>query len=185
VYPLSSMTPEHVTAIGRWTTEAGLSGASEQELLHGFCERLREAGLPIARVLVGIDTLHPLYEGRIFRWYRDRPDLSQVSEYGRTADDAEAEERWQRSPFFHLMKSGDSLLRRNMARGDPADFLVLEELRAEGVTDYLALIHRFAADGIIGEMDSVYSSWASDAPEGFSDAEAAALIRWCPRWRSA
>jgi adenylate cyclase len=165
---------------GNWVVGAGLAGMSEQDLLHGFCERVREAGIPIARVLVGIDTLHPLYEGRIFRWYRDRPDLSQVSEYGRTADDADAEERWQRSPFYHLMKSGDSLLRRNMVRGDPADFVVLEELRAEGITDYMAMIHRFAADGVIGEMDSVYSSWASIAPEGFADDEAAALITLVP-----
>ena len=165
---------------GTWAVEAGLAGTSEQDLLHGFCERAREAGLPIARVLVGIDTLHPLYEGRIFRWYRDRPDLSQVSEYGRTADDAEAEERWQRSPFYHLTRSGESLLRRNLVRGDPADFLVLEELRAEGVTDYMAMVHRFAADGVIGEMDSVYSSWSSDAPEGFDDDQAAALCALVP-----
>ena len=37
------------------------------------------------------------------------------------------------------------------------------------MTDYLALIHRFAADGVIGEMDCVYSSWATDAPDGFGD----------------
>ena len=37
------------------------------------------------------------------------------------------------------------------------------------MTDYLALVHRFAAEGVIGEMDCVYSSWATDAPEGFSD----------------
>ncbi|MDF2764081.1 MAG: adenylate cyclase, partial [Rhodospirillales bacterium] len=114
------------TDAGTWVVEAGLAGTSEQELLHGFCERVREAGIPIARVLVGIDTLHPLYEGRIFRWYRDRPELNQPSEYGRTSEDADAEERWQRSPFYHLMQSGKSLLRRNMVRGDPADFLVLE-----------------------------------------------------------
>jgi adenylate cyclase len=163
-----------------WVVEAGLAGTSEQELLHGFCERLYAAGIPIARVLVGIDTLHPLYEGRIFRWYRDRPELNQPSEYGRTSEDADAEERWQRSPFYHLMQSGKSLLRRNMVCGDPADFLVLEELRAEGITDYMAMIHRFAAEGVIGEMDSVYSSWSADAPEGFGDDEAAALCALVP-----
>ena len=173
------MTPKAKDA-GTWVVEAGLAGTSEQELLRGFCERLRDGGMPIARVLVGIDTLHPLYEGRIFRWYRDRPELNQPSEYGRTSEDADAEERWQRSPFYHLMNSGDSLLRRNMVRGDPADFLVLEELRAEGITDYMAIIHRFAADGVIGEMDSVYSSWSSDAPEGFAEDQVAALCALVP-----
>jgi adenylate cyclase len=175
------MTPQRTAKdAGTWVVEAGLAGMSEQELLRGFCERLHAAGIPIARVLVGIDTLHPLYEGRIFRWYRDRPELNQPSEYGRTSEDADAEERWQRSPFYHLMQSGTSLLRRNMVRGDPADFLVLEELRAEGITDYMAMVHRFAADGVIGGMDSVYSSWGSDTPEGFGEEEAAALCALVP-----
>ena len=46
-------------------------------------------------------------------------------------------------------------------RGEASDFSVLEDARAEGQTDYLALIHRFAADGAIGEMDCVYSSWTT------------------------
>jgi len=50
-----------------------------------------------------------------------------------------------------------------------ADFPVLSELRAQGYTDYLACAHRFAGDGVIGEMDCVYSSWASDAPDRFSE----------------
>jgi adenylate cyclase len=49
-----------------------------------------------------------------------------------------------------------------------------------GMTDYLALVHRFAAEGVIGDMDCVYSAWASNAPDGFGDSAIAALRRLAP-----
>src|SRR5437867_9388740 len=147
--------------ISAWVIEAGLAGIPETDLLRGFCERAVASGLQIARAMVGIDTLHPIHEGRIFRWYRDRNDVSHVSEYGRTGATSDTADAWRRSPYYRLIETGGSLLRRNLARGDPADFVVLEELRAEGITDYMAMIHRFAAGGVIGEMDCVYSSWSS------------------------
>jgi adenylate cyclase len=167
--------------IGAWVTTAGLAGTAEQELLRGFCARVTAAGLPLARAMIVIDTLHPIYEGRVFRWKRDEaPEASSVIEYGRLAEDAEAEARWRRSTFHHLLETGGSRLRRNLARGDPADFAPIEELRAEGQVDYLALIHRFAGDGVIGEMDCVYSSWTTDAPAGFTEAQIGALERLVP-----
>src|SRR5437870_6846796 len=48
------------------------------------------------------------------------------------------------------------------------------------MTDYLALINRFAAHGVIGEMDCVYSSWATDHPRGFEDSQVEALIGLMP-----
>jgi adenylate cyclase len=166
--------------ISAWIIEAGLAGLPEPDLLRGFCERAVAIGLPLTRATVGIDTLHPIHEGRIFRWHRHRTDLSPISEYGRTGAQSDTEEVWRRSPFYRLIETGGSLLRRNMARGDPVDFVVLEELRAEGITDYMAIINRFAAGGVIGEMDCVYSSWSSDAPSGFSGEEASSLVELVP-----
>jgi adenylate cyclase len=167
--------------IGAWVTTAGLAGATELDLLHGFCERAAAAGLPLARALVLIDTLHPIHEGRVFRWSRaPAPDERTVIEYGRTSEGGEAAERWRSSPFYHLLETGGSALRRHLARGDPADFASIDELRSQGQTDYLALIHRFAADGVIGEMDCVYSSWTTDAPSGFADGQVEALTGLVP-----
>jgi adenylate cyclase len=169
------------TEIGAWVTSAGLAGVPESDLLSGFCGRLAASGLPLARAIVIVDTLHPVYEGRVFRWRRDpAPDESAVVEYGRTGEDQEAEARWRRSTFYHLLETGGSALRRNLARGDPADFPMIAELQAAGQTDYLALIHRFAGDGIIGEMDCIYSSWTSDAPDGLGDQQVAALKQLVP-----
>jgi adenylate cyclase len=172
---------ERMTAgIVAWVTEAGLAGTSEPDLLRGFCERMAAAGVPLARAIVVIDTLHPVYEGRAFHWRRDPTDERLVFEYGRTTDNPEIAEGWRRSPFYHLLETGGSLFRRNIARGDPVDFPRIEEARSRGETDYVALVHRFAADGVIGEMDCVYSAWASDAPDGFPDPHVEALTRLAP-----
>src|SRR5215213_4027356 len=169
------------TEIGAWVTAAGLAGAAEPELLRGFCERAAAAGLPLARTLVLVDTLHPVHEGRVFRWRSDpAPDERTVVEYGRTSEGGETAESWRRSPFYHLLETGGLALRCRLARGDPADFSILEELRSQGQTDYLALVHRFAADRAIGEMDCICSSWSTDAPSGFADGQAEALARLVP-----
>src|ERR1700749_754916 len=92
--------------ISAWVTEAGLIGRSESELMAGFCRRIAEAGVPLARALVVLDTLHPIYEGRAFRWRADLPETAEVSEYGRT-NEGELAEMWRRSAFYHLLQSGD------------------------------------------------------------------------------
>jgi adenylate cyclase len=159
-----------------WLTEAGLSGQNETATLTGFCERLLAAGLPLARATVLADTLHPIYDGRAFRWNRDKEETA-LTEYGRSEEDAG---RWQRSPFFPLEESGEPSLRRKLKPETDNEFPILAELRAAGMTDYIALAHRFAAEGIIGDMDCVYSSWTTDARGGFSDADLADLRRLVP-----
>jgi adenylate cyclase len=168
-----------INALSSWVTEAGLIGRSESELMAGFCRRVTDAGVPLARALVILDTLHPIYEGRAFLWRADRPETAEVREYGRT-NEGEAAENWRRSVFFHLLQSGEKMLRRCLVAGDTVDFLSFKEARDEGMTDYLALIHRFAAEGVIGEMDCVYSSWATDVTRGFDDADVLAIERLTP-----
>jgi adenylate cyclase len=71
-------------------------------------------------------------------------------------------------------------LRRRLVEDGEPEFPVFADLRAELQTDYLACAHRFAGEGIIGEMDCVYTSWTTDAPSGFSDDEEEALCRLVP-----
>ncbi|HEY7553290.1 MAG TPA: adenylate/guanylate cyclase domain-containing protein [Candidatus Binatia bacterium] len=159
-----------------WITDAGLAGQSETAMLGGFCERVVACGLPLARANVIIDTLHPVYEGRAFTWKRHLRETA-LSEYGRSPEHLD---RWEHSPFYRLEISGESLLRRRLTAATEFEFPIFSELRADGITDYIAVANRFATEGIIGEMDCVYSSWATDAPQGFGDADVAALSRLMP-----
>jgi len=79
-----------------------------------------------------------------------------------------------------MLQTGDSLLRRRLDGATTDEFTMLPELRAAGMTDYVAIISRFAADGVIGEMDAVYTSWTTGAPDGFGDVDVAALQRLAP-----
>ena len=100
--------------LSAWLTEAGLAGTSEVEIVSGFCDRCVAAGLPIARALMFVDTLHPVYEGRLLRWGYGPTELP-LLEYGRTSVDAlaasgaqfldvGAAQRWRESPHYKIFK---------------------------------------------------------------------------------
>ena len=155
-----------------WIAAAGLSGRRELELLEGFCEQASAAGLPLGRAVIGVDTLHPVLEGRVFEWRRDAAGPTE-SAYGRL-DPEHSEDKWLQSPFHHLYETGRTTFRCRLGNAQ-LEFSVLEELRQRGMTDYVAMVNRFGADGAIGLMDCTYSSWATDHAGGFSDADLGAL----------
>lgn len=127
-----------------------------------------------------MDTLHPVHEGRIFFWRNDGgEDAGPVRDYG-PSNQGDLAESWKRSPFFHLLETGGEELRRRIGFGDPADYKIIEEMRDAGHTDYILFVHRFAAEGTIGEMDCFYSAWSTKHPDGFSDANIEALRRLAP-----
>ncbi|MEK9967447.1 MAG: hypothetical protein VW582_13945 [Rhodospirillaceae bacterium] len=77
---------------------------------------------------------------------------------------SQSSESFQRSPV-RVVFEGAPGLRRRLADPDcPRDFPILEELEAEGVTDYVILPIPFS-DG-----QTYACSWATKAPGGFTDA---------------
>ena len=179
-----------IEALNAWLTKTGLRGEPETALVSGFCERALAAGLPLSRALLFIDTLHPVYEGRVVRWGQD-PSQPVVEDYGRTglpegvsdphlSVGGEQVARWRASPFFRMLQTGENLVRRRVTAESEAEFPVLRDYRAAGMTEYVAIINRFAPERIIGEMDCVYSSWVTARADGFADAHIAALTRVVP-----
>jgi adenylate cyclase len=167
-----------IPEIAAWIAKAGLVGRTDVDVVDGFCARAVALGLPLARALLLIDTLHPVYEGRAFRWERGEAKASLV-DYGSSTEGAGAE-RWRASPFYRLVSSGETLLRRRVNADSVVEFPGLADALAAGVTDYVAIVNPFTADGAIGEMDCFYSSWMTDRASGFSDGEIAALARLMP-----
>jgi adenylate cyclase len=178
-----------LSELPRWLTDAGLAGAPETDIFTGFCDRCVAVGIPLGRAHLFIDTLHPVHEGLMFRW--GYPDQSPIYEYGRTSVegldatgavslDEQATGVWRRSPFHGMLQTGASLLRRRLASDTKDEFSLLPEWHAAGVTDYVAILTRFAAEGVIGEMDAVYSSWGTKAAAGFDGGQIAALEHLAP-----
>jgi adenylate cyclase len=184
------MNEKLLTDLSAWLTQAGLAGTPETDIVSVFCERCVAAGIPLVRALMFVDTLHPVHEGRLFRWGYG-PTESPLLEYGRTSPEAlaasgsepqdmEQAQRWRNSPHYKMVQTGDSLLRRRLNNATKDEFPVLSDLLAAGLTDYVAIISRFAPEGVIGEMDGVYSSWATRVPAGFSDSQIATLKQVVP-----
>jgi len=176
--------------LSAWLTQAGLAGAPETDIFSAFCDRCVAAGIPLGRAHMAIDTLHPVHEGRLFRWGYG-PNESPMHEYGRTSLerldasgsvslDVQAAEVWRRSPFNNLLQTSASLLRRRLNTDTKDEFSMLPDWFAAGMTDYVAIITRFAAEGVIGEMDAVYSSWGTRAPHGFNNGQIATLEHIVP-----
>jgi adenylate cyclase len=167
-----------LTQLSTWLNQMSLAGMAEGELVGGYCERLERLGVPLTRGTVLIDTLHPIHEGRAFRWAAGDTQAEEI-EYGRTREGAAAE-AWRRSPLYYMIEKNQSRLRRRLLEppdDDAPDFSAFETLRQEGTTDYLALVQRFATGGIIGDMDAVYSVWTSASPAGFDDGDISMLER--------
>ncbi|MGE5145905.1 MAG: adenylate/guanylate cyclase domain-containing protein [Candidatus Eiseniibacteriota bacterium] len=171
------MDEKQFAALAGWLAEAGLSGLTETALVAGFCERLVAAGIGLARGTVIVDTLHPVYEGRAINWRRSGE--IRMTEYG-SSETGPAAESWRRSPLNHLYSSPDSMMRRRITAESGAEFPVFADFAKEGMTDYVALVSRIDAEGVIGNMDCIYSSFLSDAPGGFGDEQVALIERLAP-----
>src|SRR5271154_336670 len=104
-----------------WLTSQGLTGTPENDLVRGFCERCRAAGLDLSRGLVFIDTLHPIFEGRGFRWNDQATNESDHFDYG-PSNEGDAAQVWRRSVFFHMLEQGHDEMNIDLAAEPSKDF---------------------------------------------------------------
>jgi len=157
-----------------WLVSQGLNGLPENDLIRGFCERCRAAGLDLSRGLVFIDTLHPIFEGRGFRWNDTDTNESDSFEYGPTSA-GDAAQNWRRSSFYHMLEHGHEELRIDLSDCASLDFSMISELAEKGHRHFVAFVHRFGEAGTIGQMDCVYSYWLTRRREGFDEDALSAL----------
>jgi len=157
-----------------WLVAQGLTGLPENDLIRGFCERCQAGGLPLSRGLVFIDTLHPIYEGRGFRWNDVPTNEGDTFEYRSTAE-GDAAKNWRRSAFHHMLESGDDELIIDLADSASLDFSMIGELAEKGHRHFIAFVHRFGEAGTLGQMDCFYSYWTTRRGKSFTKPELEAL----------
>ncbi len=174
------MTDTELHRVANWIIGRSLDGASETVLLQGFCEQCRTVGVDLSRAMLLVDTLHPVYEGRAFRWRNDGVEETAVIEYGPTGGTGIATENWERSPFYRLLTTGAEQLRVRLTPGTALEFKNVDTLRSEGETDYVLFAQQFASEGRIGELDCVYAQWTTRRSSGFTDDEVLFLKKLMP-----
>jgi adenylate cyclase len=157
------MTGSDLQKVTHWLIDGARSAPSPPRMMAETCERLVQAGLPLWRVGVFVRTLHPDIFGRNFVW---RPGAEVV--VGTVDFDIRNTPEYRNSPLAIVFAEGQEVRCR---LDDPASERVpfFDDMRAEGVTDYIALPLLFM-DGAINA-----SSWTTKRPGGFSDDELAAL----------
>jgi adenylate cyclase len=166
------MDEKAANALIDWLVDSSLNGASEGDLLRGLCDRLVDAGLPLTRAMSGSGLLHPTIDSRGYIWKRGAG--TEREEYSRESTG----EGWVKSPFYRLWAGNEKSLRRRLDdEYQIGEFELLDRLKIEGATDYLATINRHTDPSVNGKMGDFVSSWAIDRPGGFADAELAQMDR--------
>src|SRR5882672_5147332 len=139
-----------------WLIDGARSAADPTRMMAETCEGLVAAGLPLWRVGVFVRTLHPDIYGRSFIW-RQGAEV----EVGTVDFNILQAPEFQVSPLAIVFRQGIEV-RARISDPDSQRFPIIEDMRAEGVTDYIALPLLFT-DGSIQA-----SSWTTKQPGGFT-----------------
>jgi adenylate cyclase len=147
-----------------WLIGGARSTPNPARVIAETCERLVKAGLPLWRVGIFVRTLHPDIFGRNFIW---KPDAE--VELGTVDFGIQDTPGFHTSPLSLVFREGVEIRGRTDDPAAAARFPIVEEMRAEGVTEYVALPLRFT-DGSVNA-----SSWTTKQPGGFTDEQLNAL----------
>ena len=151
-------------AVARWLVEGAPPATQPGEVLAQFCERLVAAGIPLWRTAIFVRTLHPAVMGRRLMWQPDTGVKMSEAGFERLEDDD-----YLASPVTHVYGTRRALRRRLADADCPADFPILAEFRAEGITDYLVTPLFFTN----GELQ--VATWTTREAGGFTEAQLAGI----------
>lgn len=146
-----------------WLIDGAGSAPTPVALMKETCERLLAAGVPLWRAGAFVQTLHPDVFGRSFIWR----DGAEVVVNTASFDLPESPE-FTRNPLAILYASGHEV-RYRLDDPESKRFPFFDDMRAEGVTDYIAIPLRFT-DGSVHA-----TSWSTRHPDGFTDGHLDAL----------
>jgi adenylate cyclase len=152
-----------VSDVREWLIDGGRSSPVPGDMIDALCKRLSGAGVPLFRVAFYIRTLHPDIFGRNFIWKRDEPIQIGTADYS-ILDTPQ----FHASPISIVAREGREI-RARISDPDSARWPIVEDLRAEGVTDYIAMPIRF----IDGSAHT--TSWTTKQAGGFTDEQLDAL----------
>jgi adenylate cyclase len=159
------MNASELQNIIEWLIDGARSASSPTQMMAEICERLLQSGLPLWRVGVFVRTLHPDIFGRNFIW-RQGAEVTT----GTAGFDLLDSPGFINSPLAIVFGERREV-RCRLDDPESKRFPFLDEMREEGVTDYVALPLLF----IDGSTHA--SSWTTKRPGGFSDDELVTLRR--------
>jgi adenylate cyclase len=139
--------------------EAGFIPTPEA-LTAALGEKLREQGVHVTRISVMIWSLHPLIAGKNYVWDLDAEEVSTFAPSYEIHDHP----AFVNSPLRHVSDGLGGVRQRLGTDYAENSFPIMEDLRAQGATDYVAMPLPFS-DGRMNVL-----SVTGDHPNGFSTA---------------
>jgi adenylate cyclase len=154
----------------QWLWQQGWTIGSLPDLARGLGHAINQTAIPLMRLRITMRTLHPQLAGLSYSWLRDGdtveefwPPLSILQE-----------ETFLKSPYALLYQGAGAVRRRLDIPRATLDFPILEELQAQGATDYVALPLVFT-DGRINAM-----TIATDRSGGFTTPQLQTVAEMMP-----
>ncbi|HEX9468171.1 MAG TPA: adenylate/guanylate cyclase domain-containing protein, partial [Bradyrhizobium sp.] len=162
------MNAQELKSISDWLIDGARSAGGSPQMMAEICERLVSAGLPLWRVGVFVRTLHPDLLGLNFIW---RPGAEVVTG---SADHSFVDSPDYKNSPLAIVFGEVREVRYRLDDPETKRFPFFDDMRAEGVTDYIAL-PLLTTSGYTHA-----SSWTTRHPGGFSDEQLNALRSLIP-----
>ena len=152
-----------------WLLTQGRGLVSSNEFLEAFALCLRKSGIEVTRVTTGVPILHPQIYSFSGRWQLGRGTSERL--FRADIDDFRSLEN---SPIKIVYGGGGPVRCRPMAPATHPEFPIVEDLRQDGITDYVAYKVPFA-DGSHKAL-----TVATTRRTGFTDSEIALFDAMIP-----
>jgi class 3 adenylate cyclase/uncharacterized protein (DUF427 family) len=138
---------EYTNPLLAWLISEAPELPSAKALTQAFADQLLAAGVPLWRMNIIIRTLHPQLMALSYRWWRKNDAVEEVF----IPYEALHHPRFLHSPLVPIFEGAGGIRRRLDIPNPALDFPILEELHAEGGTDYVAMPMTFS-DGQINTV---------------------------------
>jgi class 3 adenylate cyclase/uncharacterized protein (DUF427 family) len=143
-----------------WLMRGAASETTPQAFMAALGGKMAESGIAIKRMSAMIWSLHPMIAGRHYIWNRGVEEITTYT----PSYDLHERPAYTNSPLFHVSQGRGGVRQKLDVPGFDSKYPIIEELRAEGATDYVAMPLVFSS----GQINVL--TLTSDHPKGFTTA---------------
>ncbi|WP_422048258.1 DUF427 domain-containing protein [Shimia sp.] len=143
-----------------WLMRGAAFETTPQDFIGALGRKMEESGIAVKRMSAMIWSLHPMIAGRHYIWTRDADEIVTYT----PSYDLHEHPAYTNSPLYHVSQGLGGVRQKLDVPGLDMKFPIMDELRAEGATDYVAMPLIFS-NGQINVL-----TLTSDHPKGFTTA---------------
>ncbi|MBL4766612.1 MAG: DUF427 domain-containing protein [Rhodobacteraceae bacterium] len=143
-----------------WLLLEAASLKTPEAFTTALAAKMLESGITISRLGLMIWSLHPLIAGKNYLWTKTEKEIRTFAPAYELYDDP----RFINSPLRHVSDGLGGIRQKLSVENPESSFPIIEDLRAQGATDYVAMPLRFS-DGRNNVL-----TLTCDHPDGFTTA---------------